>query len=64
MVDIMIPLPPAGGIRTIVDLMRGGPMRLQPSIAAMGCLSLMGLVRGEGELCQGNQWAVAKVGSE
>jgi hypothetical protein len=42
-----------------VDVMRG--TRTQASVQAMACLSLMGLVRGEGELCQANQWAIAKV---
>lgn len=27
-----------------------------------GCLALMSLVRGEGQVCQENQWRVAKVG--
>ena len=36
-------------------------MRGQASVQAMACLALMGLVRGEGELCQANQWAIAKV---
>jgi hypothetical protein len=27
-----------------------------------GCLALMSLVRGEGEVCQANQWHIAKAG--
>ena len=57
-----MPPPPVsciGGVRTLVDVMRG--VRGQPSVQAVACLAIMGLVRGEGELCQANQWALAKV---
>lgn len=33
------------------------------SITCNGCLALMSLVRGEGEVCQSNQWHVAKAGA-
>jgi hypothetical protein len=32
-------------------------------IQCNGCLALMSLVRGEGDVCQTNQWAIAKAGS-
>lgn len=32
-----------------------------PGAQILCCMALMALARGEGELCQGNQWAVAKV---
>jgi hypothetical protein len=33
------------------------------SIQCHGCLALMSLVRGEGEVCQSNQWHIAKAGA-
>jgi len=33
------------------------------SIQCNGCLALMSLVRGEGEVCQSNQWHIAKAGA-
>jgi hypothetical protein len=32
-------------------------------IQCNGCLALMSLVRGEGEVCQSNQWHIAKAGA-
>ncbi|GAX80597.1 hypothetical protein CEUSTIGMA_g8033.t1, partial [Chlamydomonas eustigma] len=49
-----------GGIRTILDIMRLS--RGLSSIQTSACLAIMGLVRGDGELCQATQWAVAKAG--
>jgi len=50
-----------GGVRSLV-----GVMQLHEgsdSIQCNGCLALMSLVRGEGEVCQSNQWHVAKAGA-
>jgi hypothetical protein len=51
----------AGGVRTLV-----GVMSLHADsdvVQCNGCLALMSLVRGEGEVCQSNQWHVAKAGA-
>ncbi|WIA29098.1 hypothetical protein OEZ86_011609 [Tetradesmus obliquus] len=51
----------SGGVRSLVDAMalHGG----SDSIQCHGCLALMSLVRGEGEVCQSNQWHIAKAGA-
>jgi hypothetical protein len=51
----------SGGVPSIVSVMRlhAG----SDSIVCNGCLALMSLVRGEGEVCQSNQWHVAKAGA-
>ena len=57
---IMCALAPVDGVGAIAELMRSFPG--SPSAQANGCLALMALVRGEGDLCTANQWLVAKVG--
>jgi hypothetical protein len=49
------------GVRSLVDVMalHAG----SDSIQCHGCLALMSLVRGEGEVCQSNQWHIAKAGA-
>eukprot|EP00879_Flechtneria_rotunda_P004794 GHRR01005066.1.p1 GENE.GHRR01005066.1~~GHRR01005066.1.p1 ORF type:complete len:626 (+),score=240.90 GHRR01005066.1:617-2494(+) len=51
----------SGGVRSLVDVMalHSG----SDSIQCNGCLALMSLVRGEGEVCQSNQWHIAKAGA-
>jgi hypothetical protein len=51
----------SGGVRSLVDVMalHAG----SDSIQCHGCLALMSLVRGEGEVCQSNQWHIAKAGA-
>eukprot|EP00775_Hariotina_reticulata_P013734 gene13734-13855_t len=50
-----------GGIKSLVEVMalHAG----SDSIQCNGCLALMSLVRGEGEVCQSNQWHIAKAGA-
>jgi hypothetical protein len=50
-----------GGIRATVDVMalHSG----SDAIQCNGCLVLMSLVRGEGEVCASNQWLIAKAGA-
>jgi hypothetical protein len=50
-----------GGVASLVSVMR--QHALSDSITCNGCLALMSLVRGEGEVCQSNQWHVAKAGA-
>lgn len=51
----------SGGVRSLVDVMclHSG----SDSIQCHACLALMSLVRGEGEVCQSNQWHIAKAGA-
>jgi hypothetical protein len=51
----------AGGVRSLVCVM--AQHATSDSIQCNGCLALMSLVRGEGEVCQSNQWHVAKAGA-
>lgn len=51
----------AGGVRTLVAVM--SLHEASDVIQCNGCLALMSLVRGEGEVCQSNQWHVAKAGA-
>ncbi|KAK9817719.1 hypothetical protein WJX72_001212 [[Myrmecia] bisecta] len=46
------------GIEGIVEAMEAFPD--QEGVQCNGCLALMSLVRGEGDICQGNQWKIAK----
>mmetsp|Transcript_3336 Transcript_3336/g.7875 ORF Transcript_3336/g.7875 Transcript_3336/m.7875 type:complete len:828 (-) Transcript_3336:577-3060(-) len=50
----------ASGIEAMIQTIRRHPDR--EGIQCNGCLALMSLVRGEGEVCQANQWRVAKAG--
>jgi hypothetical protein len=50
-----------GGVGSLVSVMRQHAG--SDSITCNGCLALMSLVRGEGEVCQSNQWHVAKAGA-
>mmetsp|Transcript_10088 Transcript_10088/g.28969 ORF Transcript_10088/g.28969 Transcript_10088/m.28969 type:complete len:837 (-) Transcript_10088:38-2548(-) len=50
----------AQGIEAMVSTIRRFPDK--EGIQCNGCLALMSLVRGEGEVCQANQWRVAKAG--
>lgn len=50
-----------GGVASLVSVMR--QHELSDNITCNGCLALMSLVRGEGEVCQSNQWHVAKAGA-
>lgn len=50
-----------GGVRGVVDAMAAHSS--SDSIQCHGCLALMSLVRGEGEVCQSNQWLIAKAGA-
>lgn len=50
-----------GGVPHLVSVMRQHAG--SDSIICNGCLALMSLVRGEGEVCQSNQWHVAKAGA-
>ena len=50
-----------GGVTSLVLVMRQHAG--SDSIICNGCLALMSLVRGEGEVCQSNQWHVAKAGA-
>jgi hypothetical protein len=50
-----------GGVTSLVSVMRQHAG--SDSITCNGCLALMSLVRGEGEVCQSNQWHVAKAGA-
>jgi hypothetical protein len=50
-----------GGVGSLVSVMRQHAS--SDSIICNGCLALMSLVRGEGEVCQSNQWHVAKAGA-
>lgn len=49
------------GIKCIVDVMKLHSDN--DGIQCNGCLALMSLVRGEGEVCQSNQWHIAKAGA-
>lgn len=51
----------SGGVRSLVDVMTLHSS--SDSIQCHACLALMSLVRGEGEVCQSNQWHVAKAGA-
>lgn len=50
-----------GGVRSLVDVM--DLHASSDSVQCHGCLALMSLVRGEGEVCQSNQWHIAKAGA-
>ncbi|CAD7704362.1 unnamed protein product [Ostreobium quekettii] len=50
-----------GGIDLIIKIMRQKPNN--EGIQCNCCLALMSLVRGEGEVCQANQWNLAKAGA-
>lgn len=47
-----------GGIRAIVEVMTQHAEH--DGIQCNACLALMSLVRGEGDVCQSNQWQIAK----
>lgn len=51
----------SGGVRSLVDVM--ALHSSSDSIQCHACLALMSLVRGEGEVCQSNQWHIAKAGA-
>ncbi len=50
-----------GGIRGIVDAMSAHAD--DDGLVCNACLALMSLVRGESEVCQSNQWHIAKAGA-
>ncbi|GMH36421.1 hypothetical protein BSKO_04289 [Bryopsis sp. KO-2023] len=50
-----------GGIELIIKIMKQLPEH--EGIQCNCCLALMSLVRGEGEVCQSNQWNLAKAGA-
>ncbi|GBF89177.1 hypothetical protein Rsub_01894 [Raphidocelis subcapitata] len=50
-----------GGVRGIVDVLLAHSD--DDGIVCNACLALMSLVRGESEVCQSNQWHIAKAGA-
>ncbi|GMH44571.1 hypothetical protein BSKO_12523 [Bryopsis sp. KO-2023] len=50
-----------GGIELIIKIMKQLPQH--EGIQCNCCLALMSLVRGEGGVCQSNQWNLAKAGA-
>jgi hypothetical protein len=51
----------SGGVKALVGVMKRHAEH--DGIQCNGCLALMSLVRGEGEVCQSNQWHIAKAGA-
>ncbi len=59
--DVREGIASGGGIRAVVDVM--ALHADNDGIQCNSCLALMSLVRGEGEVCQSNQWHIAKAGA-
>lgn len=51
----------AGGVRVLVDVL--DVFAANDGVTCHACMTLMSLVRGEGDVCQSNQWLIAKMGA-